>query len=262
MHYGEMTSEALEHAALSGRLTVFELEDIILNEHPSLKITDSTWKAAYKKEISSRIDQAVGCIDYASKHSVYLGYYKNTILYLKDAEQRIREAQKRGYEVNLAEFEEGIRKVLEGTKNDFEGSRALLSFFENSEFDTKEQKTELENRLPELGRKYIGILLKDSRRLAKHLRRSFKTRKGYFYGLENNLEILKDLRDYGVKDEFINEIRNKAYKNGVEFLLKIAKEEAGSNRKKSERALNIAISNAERLDRDISPEADAIRQLY
>lgn len=261
MYYGELTPEAIEQAALSGMLTVFELEDIILNEHPSLVITENTWKAAYKKEISSRIKQAIGDIDYASKHSVYSGYYKNTMLYLKDAEQRIKEAQKRGYETNFSEFEEGMKKILDGTKKNFEGSKALLPFVESSEFDLKKYKTELQNRLPELGRQYANKKLKEARRAAKYLKRSFKTRKDYFGRLENNLEILEGLKEYGITDDDIRQIKESAYKNGVEFLLDIAKGSAILNRKKSEKVLNRAIKNAERLGRDVSSEADEIRQI-
>lgn len=262
MHYGEMTPEAVEQAALSGTLTVFELEDIILNEHPSLKVTENTWRAAYEKEISSRIKQAVGDIDYSLKNPVYRDYYKNTVLYLKDAEQRIKEARKRGYEVNVSEFEEGVKKFLDGTKDSFEGSSALMSFLETSKFDLKKYKTELENRFPELGKQYANKKLKESRRAAKYLKRSFKTGKNYFGMLENSLEILEGLKDYGITDEDISQIKVTAYKNGVERLMNMAKGLAASDRKKSERALRRAVSNAERLGRNISPEADEIRQLF
>lgn len=261
MHYGEMTPEAIEQSALSGVLTVFELEDMT-SEKPLLKITESSWKAAYKKEISSRIKQAIGCIDYASKHSIYSGYYKNTMLYFKDAEQRIKEAQKRGFEINISEFEEGIKKALDGTKKSFDGSNALISFMESSEFDLKKYKTELQNRLPELGRQYANKKLKESRRAAKYLKRSFKTRKDYFGRLEGNLEILEGLKDYGITDGDISQIKDAAYKNGVERLLNIAKIYATQYRKKSEKALNRAAGNAERLGRDVSSEVGEIRQLY
>ncbi|TRZ54899.1 hypothetical protein D4Q76_01460 [archaeon] len=262
MHYGEMTPEAIEQAALSGTLTVFELEDIILIEHPSLAITEKTWRAAYKNEISSRIEQAIGDIDYASKNNIHSGFYKETMLYLKDAEQRIKEAQKRGYETNFSEFEEGIKKVLDGTKKDFEGSKALLFFVESSEFDLKNHKMELQNRLPELGNQYAIKKLKESRRATKYLKRSFKTGKDCFGRLENSLEVLEGLKEYGITDFDIQQIKSTAYKNGVERLLNIAKDSAISNRKKSERIIKTAARNAERLGRDISSETGEIRQLY
>ncbi len=268
MHYGEMTPETLEQAALSGTLTVFELEDIILIEHPSLTITENTWKAAYKKEISSRIKQAIGDIDYASKHFVYPGYYKETIMYLKDAEKSIKEAQKKRFEINLLEFEEGVKKVLDGTKDSFEGSSALMSFMETSEFGLKKYKTELQNRLSELGRQYTNEKLKEaneklkeSRITAKYLKRSFKTGKDYLSKLENNIKVLEELKDYGITDGDICQIKDVAYKSGVERLLNIAKYSAISNRKKSERIIKTAARNAERLGSDVSSEADEIRQI-
>lgn len=261
MYYGEMTTEAIEQAALSGDVGICDLE-VFINENPSLILTENALRAAYQNEISSRIKQAIGDVDYASKHNVHSGYFKETMLYLKDAEQRIKEAQKRGFEINLSEFEEGIKKVLDGAKKSFEGSSALMSFLETSEFDLKKYKMELQNRLPELGKQYANKKLKESRRAAKYLKRSFKTGKDYLGGLENILEILKCLKDYGITDDNISQIKDAAYKNGVERLLNISKSSATSNRKKSENALRRAVSNAERLGRDVSSEVSEIRQLY
>ncbi len=270
MYYSEMTTpEAIEQGVLSGRLQLFDLEFIEDEKQNPLLITQKTWKAAYKKEISSRIEQAIGDIDYASKNNVHSGFYKETMLYLKDAEQRIKEAQKRGFETNISEFEEGMKKILDGTKNNFEGSNALMSFLEISEFDLKKYKTELQNRLPELDRQYANEklkeaneILKKSRRAAKYLKRSFKTGKDYLGRLENNIKVLEGLKEYGITDSDIHQIKDVAYKNGVEHLLDIAKDSAISNRKKSERIIKTAARNAERLGGDISSEADEIRELY
>lgn len=255
MHYGEMTSEAIEQAALLGTLTVFELEDIILIENPSLAITENTWKAAYKNEISSRIKQAIGDIDYASKNKVHPNYFKETIMYLKDAEKSIKEAQKRGFEINISEFEEGIKNVIDGTKNNFEGNNALMSFLETSEFDLENHRMELQNRLPELGRQYANKKLKETRRAAKYLKRSFKTGKNYLGALEDKIKILEGFKIYGITDGDINQIKDAAYKSGVENLLIKAKKYAEIDSKKSERIIKTAARNAERLGRNISSEA-------
>lgn len=235
MHYSDKNLAAIEKASKGENL---------------LLVTETAKREAYKNEISLKIKQGISEFEQVARFES--ANYNPSVQILKDAEQRIKEAKERGYEVDFLAFKDGIKRIFEAVEGKFLGSRALLVYLNDSEFDLKKYKNMLEENLPQLAQKYANKLLKKSRRKAKNLRGTIKTKSNEMGKLERDLLCVAELKNYGIDEDVrISQIRNIAYERGVEFLVYEARKLAHVNKEKCERIFKRAKENAQILGREV-----------
>lgn len=245
MYLGIKKPQEIEKAAQAGHLLVYDIEGLEL-ENPSL-VTDTTREAAYKKEISLRIGQAIGGFQYGVK--LRKGSYEDSIHALQDAEKRITEANAKQYQIDYSILETTIQKIIQIVSQNFTGSIALLSYLENSSIDVSEYKQEIKQNLPSNQKQYVNEELCLARRTAKNLRRTYKNDTDIIGGLEQSLkELYKFSSDVDISTE-INEIKNIAYRRGVEFIVTKAQEYLSTKPKKVKQLLEKAAKNAKILEK-------------
>ncbi len=241
----------IEREAKEGNLLVFQIESYE-RENPSL-VTEDARRFAYEADIPLRLKQASSS-----------GHIKGNIESLKEAEQRFFEAEKLGYKTDFSSFKKTIDELMKGYVKCFERAKLFCSYLEESNFDFSEYIGELKAKLPELAKETANHVLKKTKAAAKRLRKNCREiDKDLVKNVQRSLEYLDELRDFGVDEHSkVNEIREIAYKRGVEFVIEKAISYAHTDQKRSRRLLDRAEINANILGRDISERVEYVKGLY
>ncbi len=257
MYYEYQSINEIEQAAISGHLSIVNIES--LNADKASLLTETTRIKAYENEIERWIELGIGGFNSTAQFQDK-GSYDSSIECLERAEKRMTEAKDKGYDIDFSGYEEDIKQIFDYVKDDFSGSEALYRVVKDSEFVTDTYKSLLEESLPELGHKYTNKKLKKCKWAAKRLIRSWKTKNDMVSFLLDTLNDLEQLEQYNPEmSGKIEDIIQIAYEKGVESLLTYAIILKDNGIGKPINIIIKAEHNAEMLGRDITTEAQKIK---
>ncbi|MCK4650157.1 hypothetical protein KAT36_02900 [Candidatus Pacearchaeota archaeon] len=217
MTYG--TKKEFREAADRGSLVVFEIEGMA-RINPGW-ITKDIEKKAYENEIRIRLMQGVGGFETA----INMGStsYYSSIECLQLAEKAVIGAKERGLGDHSQLLNEAVIEVDTYSKGSFEGTRALSEYLNRSEFN-ESLKQHIEARLYRNAQDYSNQFLKRANISARRIKRNIKSDMAFAKRICADLEKVRHLNKYGIKNESrINQIKQKAYENGVVFIREFSK---------------------------------------
>jgi len=229
--------------AEAGHLLVYQMNDIE-RDNPSW-IDDDVRKAVYATDIGLRIIQGIGGIEKGLR--LLNPGFMGCVDALEEAEMHIVEARRRGYGDYFPQFKEAVDKLMPQLKDHFNASLFLQRYMQTSALEWGSVFGEIGNGLPLAAEIYANNLLAKSKRAAKSLKKTCRSDRNFTGGLLRGLKQIEGLKEYGVdKTQQIAQIRDLAYKCGVEFVVERA---SVFDEEKKKVLLERARLNASRMDR-------------
>ena len=241
---GYNTQKEFQKMANSGHLMVFEVEEMV-KINPKW-VTADIEKKAYENEVKIRLMQGVRGFETAIKTGS--SSYRSSIECLQLAEKAIIGAKEKGFGDHYQLLNKGIKEVDIYSKKSFEGTKALLKYLNRSEFN-ESLKQYVETRLHKNAQDYSRQILKKANVHAKRIKRNIKSNMAFSEWIRSDLKKARQLSEYGINNnDRIEQIRNKAYENGVVFIREFSKK---CSSKKASRLEEIATRNERILKSEI-----------